>query len=143
MPQMTVSITIEQIVRWGLHARRPRHDRPREPRPLRPGSRDPARRLRRGRPRRHRRPAGRLRRRPAPARLAARAARPGAARATSTSPRRPATCSWRSRSARRFVDRIQKRVEQDYRRLPYPITSDLFVVSRGTAWPEPAQRDAA
>ncbi|MBT8485506.1 MAG: DUF1444 family protein [Phycisphaerales bacterium] len=29
-----------------------------------------------------------------------------------------------------FVDRIQKRVQQDYRRLPYPITSDLFVVTR-------------
>ena len=29
-----------------------------------------------------------------------------------------------------FVQRIQKRVEQDYRRLPYPITSNLFVVTR-------------
>lgn len=29
-----------------------------------------------------------------------------------------------------FVDRIQKRVEQDYRRLPYPITKSFFVVTR-------------
>lgn len=29
-----------------------------------------------------------------------------------------------------FVDRLCKRVEQDYRRLPYPITSDLFYVTR-------------
>ena len=41
-----------------------------------------------------------------------------------------------------FVDRIQKRVEQDYRRLPYPITSDLFVVTRdGVAGT--CERDAA
>lgn len=29
-----------------------------------------------------------------------------------------------------FVDRLRKRVEQDYRRLPYPITRDLFLVTR-------------
>ncbi len=29
-----------------------------------------------------------------------------------------------------FVRRIQDRVEQDYRRLPYPITADFFVVTR-------------
>ncbi|MHC5003821.1 MAG: DUF1444 family protein, partial [Planctomycetota bacterium] len=29
-----------------------------------------------------------------------------------------------------FVDRLVKRVQLDYRRLPYPITSDLFVVTR-------------
>jgi uncharacterized protein YtpQ (UPF0354 family) len=29
-----------------------------------------------------------------------------------------------------FVERLQKRVEMDFRRLPYPITSDLFVVAR-------------
>ena len=29
-----------------------------------------------------------------------------------------------------FVDRLAKRVALDYRRLPYPITSDLFVVTR-------------
>jgi uncharacterized protein YtpQ (UPF0354 family) len=41
-----------------------------------------------------------------------------------------------------FVDRIQKRVEQDYRRLPYPITSDFFVVTRdGVAGT--TERDAA
>ncbi len=41
-----------------------------------------------------------------------------------------------------FVDRIQKRVEQDYRRLPYPITSSFFVVTRdGVAGT--VERDAA
>lgn len=29
-----------------------------------------------------------------------------------------------------FIHRLQERVAQDYRRLPYPITSDLFVVTR-------------
>lgn len=29
-----------------------------------------------------------------------------------------------------FVDRLQKRVELDYQRLPYPITNQLFVVTR-------------
>ena len=29
-----------------------------------------------------------------------------------------------------FVERLQRRVDQDYRRLPYPITRDLFVVTR-------------
>lgn len=29
-----------------------------------------------------------------------------------------------------FVDRLRKRVDQDYRRLPYPITPDLFLVTR-------------
>jgi uncharacterized protein YtpQ (UPF0354 family) len=29
-----------------------------------------------------------------------------------------------------FVDRIRKRITRDYRRLPYPITSDLFLVTR-------------
>lgn len=29
-----------------------------------------------------------------------------------------------------FVDRLRKRVELDYRRLPYPITNELFVVTR-------------
>ncbi len=29
-----------------------------------------------------------------------------------------------------FVDRLAKRVQIDYKRLPYPITSDLFVVTR-------------
>jgi uncharacterized protein YtpQ (UPF0354 family) len=29
-----------------------------------------------------------------------------------------------------FVDRIRRRIRRDYRRLPYPITSDLFVVTR-------------
>ena len=41
-----------------------------------------------------------------------------------------------------FVDRIHRRVEHDYRRLPYPITSDFFVVTRdGVAGT--AERDAA
>jgi uncharacterized protein YtpQ (UPF0354 family) len=29
-----------------------------------------------------------------------------------------------------FVQRLHKRVQQDYRRLPYPITNHLFVVTR-------------
>jgi uncharacterized protein YtpQ (UPF0354 family) len=29
-----------------------------------------------------------------------------------------------------FVERLQHRVDQDYRRLPYPITRDLFVVTQ-------------
>merc|ERR1711965_413451 len=29
-----------------------------------------------------------------------------------------------------FVDRLQKRIDQDYRRLPYPITPSLFLVTR-------------
>jgi uncharacterized protein YtpQ (UPF0354 family) len=29
-----------------------------------------------------------------------------------------------------FVDRLRARIETDYRRLPYPITKDLFVVTR-------------
>ena len=29
-----------------------------------------------------------------------------------------------------FVERIAKRVHLDYRRMPYPITDDLFVVTR-------------
>ena len=29
-----------------------------------------------------------------------------------------------------FVERLQKRVDQDYRRLPYPITRDMFVVTQ-------------
>jgi uncharacterized protein YtpQ (UPF0354 family) len=29
-----------------------------------------------------------------------------------------------------FVDRIQRRVDEDHRRLPYPITNSLFVVTR-------------
>jgi hypothetical protein len=29
-----------------------------------------------------------------------------------------------------FVERLRKRVAQDYRRLPYPITRDLFLVTR-------------
>ncbi|MCH2136451.1 MAG: DUF1444 family protein [Phycisphaerales bacterium] len=29
-----------------------------------------------------------------------------------------------------FVDRIKRRINRDYRRLPYPITSDLFLVTR-------------
>lgn len=29
-----------------------------------------------------------------------------------------------------FIDRLKSRVEQDYRRLPYPITSSFFVVTR-------------
>ena len=29
-----------------------------------------------------------------------------------------------------FVERIQERVEKDFRRLPYPITTDLFLVTR-------------
>ena len=29
-----------------------------------------------------------------------------------------------------FVDRIRHRIDRDYRRLPYPITSDLFLVTR-------------
>ena len=29
-----------------------------------------------------------------------------------------------------FIDRLRERVDKDYRRLPYPITSDLFVVTR-------------
>jgi uncharacterized protein YtpQ (UPF0354 family) len=41
-----------------------------------------------------------------------------------------------------FVERIQKRVEQDYRRLPYPISRDFFVVTRdGVAGTR--ERDAA
>ncbi len=41
-----------------------------------------------------------------------------------------------------FVDRIHRRVAQDYRKLPYPITSDYFVVTRdGVAGT--AEREAA
>jgi uncharacterized protein YtpQ (UPF0354 family) len=41
-----------------------------------------------------------------------------------------------------FVERIHKRVELDYRRLPYPITSHFFVITRdGVAGT--AERDAA
>jgi len=29
-----------------------------------------------------------------------------------------------------FVERLQKRIDQDYRRLPYPITRDMFVVTQ-------------
>ena len=29
-----------------------------------------------------------------------------------------------------FVDRLRKRANRDFRRLPYPITDDLFVVTR-------------
>jgi uncharacterized protein YtpQ (UPF0354 family) len=47
----------------------------------------------------------------------------------------------------RFVHRLHSRVEQDYRRLPYPITSDLFYVTRdGVAGTRPEtdeQREAA
>ena len=35
-----------------------------------------------------------------------------------------------SHSPEPFVDRLRKRVEADYRRLPYPITEDLFLVTR-------------
>lgn len=35
-----------------------------------------------------------------------------------------------SRSPGQFIDRLHDRVEQDYRRLPYPITSDFFYVTR-------------
>jgi hypothetical protein len=35
-----------------------------------------------------------------------------------------------SRSPNAFVERIHRRVEQDYRRLPYPITDHFFVVTR-------------
>ena len=42
-----------------------------------------------------------------------------------------------------FVDRLRKRVSEDFSRLPYPITQDLFLVTRdgvaGTTW----MRDAA
>ncbi|HYE61250.1 MAG TPA: DUF1444 family protein [Phycisphaerales bacterium] len=45
-----------------------------------------------------------------------------------------------------FVRRLQERIEHDYRRLPYPISSDLFYVTRdgvcGTK-PEEAARDEA
>jgi uncharacterized protein YtpQ (UPF0354 family) len=41
-----------------------------------------------------------------------------------------------------FVERIQKRVAQDFRRLPYPITSRFFIVTRdGVAGT--TERDAA
>lgn len=47
----------------------------------------------------------------------------------------------------RFVRRLQSRVEQDYRRLPYPITSELFYVTRdgiaGTRPESDESRDAA
>jgi uncharacterized protein YtpQ (UPF0354 family) len=37
-----------------------------------------------------------------------------------------------------FVNRLRERVEEDFTRLPYPITKDLFLVTRdgvaGTAW---------
>jgi uncharacterized protein YtpQ (UPF0354 family) len=29
-----------------------------------------------------------------------------------------------------FIDRVQSRVDRDFRRLPYPITNDLFVVTQ-------------
>ena len=29
-----------------------------------------------------------------------------------------------------FIDRLRQRIDEDYRRLPYPITSDLFLVTR-------------
>ena len=35
-----------------------------------------------------------------------------------------------SKGPAEFVRRIHKRVELDYRRLPYPITSNLFFVTR-------------
>lgn len=35
-----------------------------------------------------------------------------------------------SRGPERFIRRLHERVEQDYRRLPYPITSELFYVTR-------------
>ena len=42
-----------------------------------------------------------------------------------------------------FVDRLRKRVSEDFSRLPYPITQDLFLVTldgiAGTTW----MRDAA
>ena len=38
-----------------------------------------------------------------------------------------------------FLNRLKDRVEHDYRRLPYPITSDFFYVSRdGVAGTRPA-----
>jgi hypothetical protein len=41
-----------------------------------------------------------------------------------------------------FVQRLQQRVEEDYRRLPYPITSDLFLVTRdGVAGTRPVTDD--
>ncbi|MGD9690216.1 MAG: DUF1444 family protein [Phycisphaerales bacterium] len=42
-----------------------------------------------------------------------------------------------------FVKRLRGRVEEDFRRLPYPITSDFFLVTRdGVAGTEPIQRAA-
>lgn len=43
-----------------------------------------------------------------------------------------------------FVSRLRERVDQDYRRLPYPICSDLFFVTRdGVAGTAEAGREAA
>jgi uncharacterized protein YtpQ (UPF0354 family) len=48
-----------------------------------------------------------------------------------------------SREPGPFVDRILKRVEHDYRRLPYPITSSFFVVTRDGVAGTVGDRDAA
>lgn len=42
-----------------------------------------------------------------------------------------------------FVNRLRSRVDEDFRRLPYPITSDFFLVTRdGVAGTEPIQKAA-
>jgi hypothetical protein len=35
-----------------------------------------------------------------------------------------------SRGPGQFIDRIMGRIDEDYRRLPYPITRNLFYVTR-------------
>ncbi|QOJ00052.1 MAG: DUF1444 family protein [Phycisphaeraceae bacterium] len=52
-----------------------------------------------------------------------------------------------SRGPNAFVKRLHSRVEQDYKRLPYPITSDLFYVTRdgvaGTRLDQTSDKEAA
>jgi hypothetical protein len=43
-----------------------------------------------------------------------------------------------------FIRRLRGRITDDYRRLPYPITSELFLVTRdGVAGTMTEQREAA
>ena len=43
-----------------------------------------------------------------------------------------------------FIKRLHERVEHDYRRLPYPISSDLFLVTRdGVAGTRPETKSEA
>ncbi len=49
-----------------------------------------------------------------------------------------------SRGPKSFVDRLQERIENDYRRLPYPICPDFFLVTRdGVAGTKPMRMGEA